>query len=265
MQVKDYSGNYGDGWIKLYRSIRKHWIHKDPLYFRAWCDILIETNHEPQKDLIKGQLIDCDRGQKLYSLQTWKNIFGKGWSIQKVRTFFKLLEKDNMIMTEGLRNTTRLTVLNYKTYQDKTTTSQQAPNKHLTSSQQAPNNNRRIKELKNDKNDKKKTYSDFFEKLWSKYPRKDGKKEALKHFNASVKNKKDCESIEMAVNNYIDYLKENNTESRYIKKGSTFFNNWQDWMDAAVSLHLVADRSPRMNDDGNFEQLWSDGKWRPME
>jgi len=155
MQIKDYSENYGEGWIKLYRSIRKHWIHRNPNYFRAWCDILMETNHEPNKDLIGGQLIDCDRGQKIYSLQTWKKVFGEGWSIQKVRTFFKLLEKDNMIITEGLKNTTRLTVLNYKTYQDKVTSSQHSSNKHLTSIQQAANNNirsKRIKELKNDKN-----------------------------------------------------------------------------------------------------------------
>ena len=107
------------GWIKLYRSIRDHWVFQDESYFRAWCIILMKVNHEPKKSLIHGRLVDCERGQSLLSLQSWVEEFGVNrWSIKKVRTFFKLLENDGMIITEGMQKTTRLTVCNYETYQD---------------------------------------------------------------------------------------------------------------------------------------------------
>lgn len=139
--VSDFKGNYGTGWIKLYRSIKKHWIHENPLYFRAWCDILLEVNHEGKKVLIENELIDCKRGQAVYSLDSWRDVFGKNeWSMQNVRTFFKLLKNDGMINTEGLRKTTRLTVINYDTYQGELTNrqheNQQTANKQLTTTKE---------------------------------------------------------------------------------------------------------------------------------
>src|SRR3990167_3827830 len=41
-----------------------------------------------------------------------------------------------------------------------------------------------------------------FEKIWIQYPNKDGKKDALKHFNASVKTEEDYKNIQIAVANY---------------------------------------------------------------
>jgi hypothetical protein len=144
------------GWIKLYRSIRDHWVFQDENYFRAWCIILMKVNHEPNKVLIHGKLYECERGQSLLSLQSWVEEFGiTRWTVQKVRTFFKLLQEDEMIKLEGMRKTTRLTVCNYDTYQD----SQQTANKQPTSSQQAANkqptsSQQQYKNYKNDKEPK---------------------------------------------------------------------------------------------------------------
>lgn len=106
------------GWIKIFRSTRDHWIWTNSSYFKAWITILMEVNFEDKKALVEGELIDCKRGQCLYSIQTWTTKFGFGWTIQKTRTFFNLLKKDKMIVTEGLRKTTRLTVCNYDFYQE---------------------------------------------------------------------------------------------------------------------------------------------------
>lgn len=124
------------GWIKIHRSFLDHWLCTEyrPLTRReAWETILFTVNFEPSKSLIKGQLYDCDRGQSLLSIQSWAEKFV--WSIQQVRTFFKLLENDNMITLEGLQYTTRLTVCNYDIYQDK----QQTANEPLTNRQQTAN------------------------------------------------------------------------------------------------------------------------------
>ena len=141
-----------NGWIKLHRQIIKHWIFMNPVYLKAWITILIEVNHTEKKVLIESELIACKSGQSINSLGTWVKIFGRGWTIQKVRTFFNLLKKDLMIKLEGMRKTTRLTVCNYASYQDV----QQAGNKQVTSKQQAGNKQVTTnKKEKKDKNEKK--------------------------------------------------------------------------------------------------------------
>lgn len=136
-----------NGWIKLHRQIRSHWVFKNANYFKAWVVIISEVNHQTSKVLIEGELIECKRGQSINSLATWVSILGDDWTIQKLRTFLKLLEKDEMINTEGLRKTTRLTVCNYDSYQSE----QQADNKQTTNSQQGDN-----KEITTNKNEKNK-------------------------------------------------------------------------------------------------------------
>jgi hypothetical protein len=106
------------GWIKIYRQIENHWVWQNEVYLKAWLTILLNVNYEDKRILISGELIECTRGQSLMSLKSWANLFGKKWTIQKVRTFFELLESDSMINTTGLRKTTRLTVINYDSYQN---------------------------------------------------------------------------------------------------------------------------------------------------
>ena len=137
-----------NGWIKIYRQIQKHWIWDNPDYLKAWIAILITVNHEDNKVLIHGELFNCGRGESLLSLANWAKTFGKGWTIQRTRTFFNLLEKDKMINTEGCRKTTRLNVCNYDSYQEV----QQTNNRQTTGKQQA--DNKQITTNKNDKNDK---------------------------------------------------------------------------------------------------------------
>ncbi len=123
------------GWVKIERSIMQHWIYNDAAYFKAWTTIVMRANYETKMVMIDSELIECKRGQVLYSLKSWAKLFGKDWSIQKVRTFFKLLKKDGMIVTEGLRKTTRLTICNYDLYQEK----QHTDSKQTTRSQHTGN------------------------------------------------------------------------------------------------------------------------------
>lgn len=107
-----------EGWIKIHRQFLEHWLCDEyrPLTKReAWENMLFFTNYTDKKVLIKGQTIECKRGQIIYSLETWSLKFN--WTIGQVRQFFKLLENDNMIKVEGLKYTTRLTICNYDKYQ----------------------------------------------------------------------------------------------------------------------------------------------------
>jgi len=141
------------GWIKLHRQIQEHWIHKKPEYFHAWITILLNVNHEKKKLIIDNELIECNRGQSLNSIQGWARILGPSWTSRKVRTFFKLLEGDDMIKTEGMRKTTRLSVCNYDSYQ----TLRQADDEQATSRRQADDEemttNKNGKNYKNEENE----------------------------------------------------------------------------------------------------------------
>ncbi len=106
------------GYVKLFRSLRDHWIHENPVHFKAWFDILSEVNFTEKRTKIGNRFEICGRGQSLFSLESWARIFGKGWNKTSVRRFFKLLETDEMIVFENLDfRTTRITVVNYDEYQ----------------------------------------------------------------------------------------------------------------------------------------------------
>jgi len=86
------------------------------------------------------------------------------------------------------------------------------------------------KEKRREDKEKKETniFADEFNALWNLYPSKDGKKASEKHFNATVKNKEDLIEIQQALNNYLNHLKINSWKKP--KNGSTWFNNWRDWV-----------------------------------
>ena len=85
-----------------------------------------------------------------------------------------------------------------------------------------------------------------FEELWNNYPKKDGKKQALKHYKASVKTKEDMNNIYKAALNYKQYIETEKIEVKFIKNGSTWFNNWQDWVEVKeYKVKNVADRDTR--------------------
>lgn len=77
------------------------------------------------------------------------------------------------------------------------------------------------------KEDCKGERKDWFADIWERYPEKDGKKMAEKHFLASVHTQQDWEDINTALKNY---LKSDKVAKGFIKNGSTWFNNWRDWI-----------------------------------
>jgi len=70
-----------------------------------------------------------------------------------------------------------------------------------------------------------------FDAIWSKYPLKDGRKAAERHFKASVKTEQDWQDINKALANY---LASERVKKGFIKNGSTWFNNWRDWIKSSV-------------------------------
>ena len=131
------------GWISIHRQIRDHWIFSDPEYLRAWLIILMEVAHAPGRVLIKGRLLEFERGESLRSLESWGTLFGS-WGKKRVQRFFALLQKEGMICTSSVTVSTRLKVQNYDRYQQpchgigSTEEPTEAPQRHRTGT---PDNN----------------------------------------------------------------------------------------------------------------------------
>lgn len=161
MKVEDPQENYSTGWIKIYRSIKGHWVFQNAEYFKAWIDILISVNISDKKTMIKGELIECKRGQSVMSIRSWAEEFGFGWSVQRVRTFFSLLEKEGMLVVDGLKYTTRISVCNYDSYQSIQLTDNKLPiiseltdNTLLTTTKEVKEVKKRIMAWLNEKSNK---------------------------------------------------------------------------------------------------------------
>ncbi|GAG53826.1 unnamed protein product [marine sediment metagenome] len=69
-----------------------------------------------------------------------------------------------------------------------------------------------------------------FDLIWSKYPRKLGKKEAFRHFRASVKTEDDVAAIHAALNCFMQQMETEGRAPDKIPYGSKWFNNWPDWI-----------------------------------
>lgn len=175
-----------EGWIKIHRSVLDHWLYKTkkPKTRReAWEDILMLVNYEKAQALIRGQLYECDRGQSLYSLDTWAEKFN--WTKQMVRTFFDLLQREEMIKLEGLQYTTRLTVCNYDKYQSSATHEQHTNNTPITHQQHAANTPltpikelKEVKEIKN-KRSKPNKSADFIDLIIDQFVQVHGSYEIM--------------------------------------------------------------------------------------
>jgi len=93
--------------------------------------------------------------------------------------------------------------------------------------------NIKVKVINKGKEIKKQDNIYIFKELWSKYPKRVGNKEAQRHFSISVKTEKDITDIRLALNNY---LKSERVQKGFIQNGSTWFNNWRDWIDFKEEL-----------------------------
>jgi hypothetical protein len=103
-----------------------------------------------------------------------------------------------------------------------------------------------------------------FETVWSKYPNKDGKKIAERSFHSSVKTEQDFKDIVQALENY---LKSEKVQKGFIKNGSTWFNNWRDWVNPSQAMNGVTPEKQAGEDKKKFAQFLNDieGRYRRSE
>lgn len=143
------------GHIKLYRRIRDHWIFEDAEDLKAWLVILLEVNHSAKKVKIGRRVLDCNRGEALYSYDTWATKFGKGWNKSRVRRYLSLLQNEKMIELKNDTQTTRLTVVNYNAFHDNGNEIETSLTRDRNEIETSLTPTKECKELKNEKKEPK--------------------------------------------------------------------------------------------------------------
>lgn len=149
------------GWIALHRNIREHWVYQEKRVFskyEAWLDLLMDANHQNNKFLFDGQLIEVNRGEFITSVRQLCERWG--WSNTKVNRFLEMLEHDQMLIRKSDSKKTAISIVNYDFYQryeSKETTQKRQQNDAETTQKHTNNNDKTMNNNDNNNNSPRKT------------------------------------------------------------------------------------------------------------
>lgn len=225
------------GYIKVYRSLfdpNESWIWAEKPFSRgqAWIDLLQMANIKDSRTLIKGKVVDVKRGQLLRAVCTLADRWG--WGEKKVRTFLRLLEGQDMVTTKGTAGGTLITIENYAKYNplgQESDTTEDGAEGGAEDEQRTSRGRRNKKERKKEENNKyTPSLEQEFDLLWNMYPKKSGRKDALRHYKAAKKQGVTFAEVRDGIMAYKNYIEKTGTEKQFIKMGSTFFcqRSWED-------------------------------------
>ena len=96
-------------------------------------------------------------------------------------------------------------------------------------------------------------YSERFEEFWSVYPRKQGKGNAYKCYNARLKDGWSPAEIMEATQNYANETERQHTEQRYIKLASTFLSSATPFTDY---IRKQDKGWEKVTDSGNYDEMF---------
>lgn len=143
------------GWVKLHRRIKDHWIYQEKRKFskfEAWLDLIMRANHKDNKVLLGNELIEVKKGQFITSelklMKAWD------WGKSKTRNFLELLESDEMIIKKSDRKKTIITICNYSVYHENEEENRLQADRKQTDSKPRADTDKNVKNEKNDKEEK---------------------------------------------------------------------------------------------------------------
>lgn len=152
MVLNEPNENYKTGYIKLFRSLKNHWIWekgRKRTKLEAFLDLLLMASHSGLKEPIGYDLIDIKKGQILTSQEKlgiqWR------WDRGAVRSFLKLLEKDGILNQQTTSKYTMITICKYDSYQNLEPSKFLKPTNWTTSTQHQLNTYNNENKLKNEK------------------------------------------------------------------------------------------------------------------
>ena len=122
------------GFIKLHRSVRKHWVFSDPEYFIVWIEMLMvaKFEKEPKSETYEGTLYTLNYADFIFGRPSWSKRLGI--SEQRLKRLVKKFLDDGMIKLVKKHNKfTIYHINNYEKYhQDERLLPQPAPEEEKT-------------------------------------------------------------------------------------------------------------------------------------
>ncbi len=156
-----------EGWIKISRSIVKHWLWLDAQRLQWWIDLIMMANWEDREWIDNTHRFTLHRGQLVASIV----FLAKRWKKAKntVGLFLRQLQDEGMIERKVLyRQTPIITICNYEKYQCRDDNPLSYPLSHQLSDPLSTNKEiKNIKKINNLSLTQKEPGEDFLERFFS--------------------------------------------------------------------------------------------------
>lgn len=236
-------------WVKISVSLLDHFVWNGEPFTRgqAWVDLILLVNHEPTKTVVDGRVIEVGIGEYVTSIRRLADRWNR--STKWVMDYLELLRSDNMIKTKvvghGKNSKTLLFLVNYEGFQlsgnTKETNRKRKENAKKTQDggkgvldSNIYNTSIESGDLEKEENippsiltdtpPKGDAFEEDFSEFWNLYPRKDGRKDALKSYARARKNGATKEVILSGVKAFVEQCKVQKTERRFIPLPTTWLN-----------------------------------------
>ncbi|NIO19672.1 MAG: hypothetical protein GTN76_02710, partial [Candidatus Aenigmarchaeota archaeon] len=166
-----------DGWIKLYRKSVDSQVFRNERLWKLWCLCLLKANHKPEYVPIDGivEPIRVEPGQFItgrYELHADYHQRRRGYKKRSPSPFtvwrwlLSLRDMQNLSI-KSFNKYSIISISNWKLYQE---------------NEQQMSNRRATDEHKQERIRNNNMLNQWFERFWSEYPRKVGKKKAREKF-----------------------------------------------------------------------------------
>ena len=221
-----------DGWLKLYRSILDSAVFQDAEILKVWIWLLCNVAFEQHDTICYGKVIHLKPGQ----IATGRKKIAQCTDLNENKVYRALtaLKSLGNIEIKSTNKYSIITIVNWDKYQGENgnrTTNEQQTNCKTTAEEQQDNIKRtQHKNEKNGKKEKNIYICSFFQSVWDEYPKKLGKNKITKAAMEQLEEAGE-DAVMDAVRRYVEKIKRDGTEEKYIMHGSTFFNGaWRDYV-----------------------------------
>ena len=235
-----------DGWLKLYRSILDSAVFQDAEVLKVWIWLLCNVAFEQHDTICYGKVIHLKPGQ----IATGRKKIAQCTDLNETKVYRALIAIKSLgnIEIKSTNKYSIITVVNWDKYQDencKRTANEQQTNSKTTAEEQQDNSKRtQHKNGKNGKKEKNIYICSFFQSVWDEYPKKLGKNKVTKAAMEQLEEAGETAVMD-AVRRYVEKIKRDGTEEKYIMHGSTFFNGaWKDYLESS-ELSETLPQAPR--------------------
>lgn len=221
-----------DGWLKLYRSILDSAVFQDAEVLKVWIWLLCNVAFEQHDTICYGKVIHLKQGQ----IATGRKKIAQCTDLNETKVYRALtaLKSLGNIEIKATNKYSIITVVNWDKYQDENgnrTANEQQTNIKTTAEEQQDNSKRtQHKNGKKEKKEKNIYICSFFQSVWDEYPKKLGKNKVTKAAMEQLEEAGE-DAVMSAVRRYVEKIKRDGTDEKYIMHGSTFFNGaWRDYV-----------------------------------